>query len=114
LLRPLLASAVAALAPRDRLRLRCYYAQDLTLAQIGRLLGEHEATVSRHLGRARRVIRERVESMLRDAHGFTDEQIAECVATVVQDSGVLDLAEVLGAAAAPEEPRKEVVHDRST
>ncbi len=47
-MRHALASAVAALAPRDRLRLSAYYAQDLTLAAIGRLLGEHEATVSRH------------------------------------------------------------------
>ena len=54
-------AAVTALAPRDRLRLRCYYAQDLTLAQIGRMLNESEATASRHLSRARRDIRAAVE-----------------------------------------------------
>ncbi len=43
--------AISRLPPRDRLRLACYYAQDLTLAQIGRTLGEHEATTSRHLAR---------------------------------------------------------------
>ena len=40
-----------ALAPRDRLRLAYYYVEELTLAEIGKLLGEHEATVSRKLER---------------------------------------------------------------
>ena len=48
--------AVAALPARDRLRLGCYYAEGLTLAQIGRLLGEHEATVSRQLARDRKSV----------------------------------------------------------
>src|SRR5256885_1051694 len=56
-----LGRAVSRLAARDRLRLGCYYAQELTLAQIGRLLREHEATVSRHLARTRRAIREDIE-----------------------------------------------------
>jgi RNA polymerase sigma-70 factor (ECF subfamily) len=50
-------AAIGRLAPRDRLRLACYYAQDLTLAQIGRTLREHEATTSRHLAKTRRTIR---------------------------------------------------------
>ena len=37
--------AIAALESKDKLRLRLYYGQQLTLAQIGRLTGEHEATV---------------------------------------------------------------------
>ena len=44
-MRRAMTAAIAALEPRDRLRLACYYGQDLTLAQIGRSLGEHEATV---------------------------------------------------------------------
>src|SRR5688500_11118383 len=40
-----LAAAIAALDPRDRLRLRCYYAEDMKLAQIGRVTRESEATV---------------------------------------------------------------------
>ena len=68
--------AVAALAARDRLRLGCYYGQDLTLAQIGRTLGEHEATVSRHLARARREIREHVERELRERERNSDPEIA--------------------------------------
>ena len=52
--------------PRDRLRLACYYAQEMTLAAIGKLTREHEATVSRQLARTRRAIREDVERRLRD------------------------------------------------
>lgn len=47
-----LAAAIAALEPRDRLRLRCYYAENMTLAHIGRVTRESEATVSRQLARA--------------------------------------------------------------
>jgi RNA polymerase sigma-70 factor, ECF subfamily len=89
-------AVIAALQPRDRLRLRLYYAQHLTLAEIGRVLREHEATVSRHLARNRRVIRQQVETRLRDEEGMTGEQIEECFASVVQDAGELDIAELLG------------------
>src|SRR6187399_1961413 len=78
LVRRALSTAIAALAARDRLRLACYYAQDLTLAQIGRLLGEHEATVSRQLARARKAIRKAVEHQLRSDAGLTDAEIARC------------------------------------
>jgi RNA polymerase sigma-70 factor (ECF subfamily) len=53
-------AAIAALEPRDRLRLRLYYGEALTLAKVGRALGEHEATVSRNLDRIRKAIREQL------------------------------------------------------
>ena len=95
LMRSSVTVAVTTLEPRDRLRLRCYYAQDLTLAQIGRLLNESEATASRHLSRARRDIRAAVERDLR-AQRMSDAEISDCFAAVVSDSAYLDLAEVLG------------------
>jgi RNA polymerase sigma-70 factor (ECF subfamily) len=95
LMRDAVTAAVAALASRDRLRLRCYYAQHLTLAQIGRLLDESEATASRHLGRARRDIRAAVEADLR-RQGMSDAEMATCFAIIVSDSAYLDLAELLG------------------
>jgi RNA polymerase sigma-70 factor len=95
LMRRLVLAAVAALAPRDRLRLRCYYAQDLTLAQIGTLLREHEATVSRHLARSRRAIRADVEAALRTQERMTEGEVAECFAAVLQDAGPLDIGELL-------------------
>lgn len=104
-----LATALAQLAPRDRLRLGCYYAQEMTLAQIGRLTGEHEATVSRHLTRTRRDIRSMVERCLRDQHRFGDREVSECFASVATDAGSLDLADWLD----PDEERKKPGADRS-
>jgi RNA polymerase sigma-70 factor len=104
-----MAAAVAALQPRDRLRLSCYYAQSLTLAEIGRMLGEHEATVSRHLSRVRKTIRADVERRLRETERMSDAEIGECFASVVDDPGSLDLAALIGADA----DRKEAGVDRS-
>lgn len=84
LLQAALAASLAALEPRDRLRLASYYVQDLTLAQIGRLHGEHEATVSRKLEKTRRLIRQKVERHLRDEAHLTDRQVRLCFEYAVQ------------------------------
>jgi len=60
-----LSTALASLAPRERMILACYYVDRLTLAEIGRMLREHESTVSRHLERMRRALREGVTQVLR-------------------------------------------------
>ncbi|MGA9939680.1 MAG: sigma-70 family RNA polymerase sigma factor [Candidatus Acidiferrales bacterium] len=73
-----LAAALGSLEPHDRLRLAYYYADERTLAEIGRLLGEHEATVSRKLERTRRGIREHVDSALRDDKKLSDAQVQLC------------------------------------
>jgi len=91
-----LGRAVSRLDARDRLRLGCYYAQEMTLAQIGRLLREHEATASRHLARTRRRIRKDVEHQLSTQAGLTDVQITECFESVMGDAGPIDLSETLG------------------
>jgi RNA polymerase sigma-70 factor (ECF subfamily) len=78
LLQTALTAVLAALDARDRLRLCYYYVQDLTLAQIGRLLGEHEATVSRKLERTRVGLRKQVERRLREASGLSDAQVQLC------------------------------------
>ena len=59
-------AAIDALEPKDRLRLRLYYGQDMTLAAIGRVLGEHEATASRKLDRARKTLRQQVGRAMAD------------------------------------------------
>jgi len=100
LMRDALAVVVARLSARDRLRLGSYYRQELTLAETGRLLGEHEATVSRQLARTRRTIREQVEGHLRDV-GLGDLQIAECFSHAAEDPGPIDLSEVFDAARRP-------------
>lgn len=96
LMRRAVGRAVAGLTPRDRVRLACYYVQHLTLSQTGRALGEHEATVSRHLARTRQAIRQDVERQLADEAGLDPPTIAQCFAAVVEDAGPLDLREWLG------------------
>jgi RNA polymerase sigma-70 factor (ECF subfamily) len=108
-LRDALEQALNRLDSRDRLRLGCYYVQELTLADTGRLLREHESTVSRQLARSRRTLRAEVERQMRDAHGLSDVQIAECFAAVSEDAGAFDLRDIL-----PEdELRKKFARDRS-
>ncbi|MEQ1912900.1 MAG: sigma factor-like helix-turn-helix DNA-binding protein, partial [Vicinamibacterales bacterium] len=96
-----LATVLAVLSPKDRLRLACYYAQQMTLAQVGRLLGEHEATVSRQLSKTRATIRGGVEERLCTEHGLGEAEIAECFASLAADAGPLDLAELLATTESP-------------
>jgi RNA polymerase sigma-70 factor len=80
--------AVAALDPNDRLRLAWYYAHDLTLAEIARLCGEHESTVSRKLARTRQQIKQAVEQTLRERFGLTEAEVRECLDRVQEiDAG---------------------------
>jgi RNA polymerase sigma-70 factor, ECF subfamily len=104
-----LGAAVAALAARDRLRLACYYTQELTLAEIGRLMGEHEATASRQLSRIRRELRDLVERDLRESRGLTTAEIVQAQRYAMDDAGALDLGRLL----APDHPRKKSAVDRS-
>jgi RNA polymerase sigma factor (sigma-70 family) len=59
-----LLAAIARLSARERMLLACYYVDQLTLAEIGRTLGEHESTVSRQLDRIRRDLRAAVTQTL--------------------------------------------------
>lgn len=104
-----LAAALAALAPRDRLRLACYYTQNMKLAAIGRMLREHEASVSRHLTRARAAIRASIEAHLKDVAGYDRDAITQCFRAVASDSGALDLGAMLEGAL----PGKNPAPDRS-
>ena len=78
ILQAVLTAALDALEPRDRLRLAYYYVEGLTLAEIGRLVGEHEATVSRKLERTRREIRNHVEGALRQEKKLSAAQLQLC------------------------------------
>jgi RNA polymerase sigma factor (sigma-70 family) len=86
--REALTLALAELEPRDRSRLHLYYAEDRTLAEIGKGLGEHESSVSRNLERIRNELRATVEGLLRAGKvadggpatpGMDDAQIALCI-----------------------------------
>ncbi len=91
LLSKALAAAAAALDAGQRFRLAAYYLQGLTLAEIGRITGEHEATVSRKLDRARRDLRAQAERTLRHDFHLSDAEVQACLDTAVEAEG-LDLS----------------------
>jgi RNA polymerase sigma-70 factor len=105
-----LQTALDRLAPQEKQRLRLYYAEEKTLAEIGRLLGEHESSVSRHLDRVRRDLRQAVEEILRNgigaANGFavqpgmSDAEIALCFECSAGDVPI-DLDKLLPRAKSP-------------
>jgi RNA polymerase sigma factor (sigma-70 family) len=99
-----LSAAIAGLAARERLLLACYYVDQLTLAEIGRTMGEHESTVSRQLDRTRRALREAVTRTLlggspaRDGHGQEpglDEAQVEMVFEYALSDWPFDLSRAL-------------------
>lgn len=102
-----LAAVIDALEPRDRLRLRCYYAEEMTLAQIGRVTRESEATVSRQLARTRKAMREHITERLHKEQGLSAAEIRECISSMIDDAGTLDLGQLL-------RERKKPAADRST
>jgi RNA polymerase sigma-70 factor (ECF subfamily) len=73
-------AAIAALEPRERMRLRLYYGQGVKLAAIGRVTGESEATVSRKLERTRQTIRAEIERRLREDRHLSPAAVASCLA----------------------------------
>lgn len=99
-----LQAALTALEARDGQRLRLYYAKELTLAEIGRQLGEHESSVSRNLDRIRLLLRRAIEQTLRDGApsangmacdaGLSDAQIALCFEYAAADTP-FDLEQLL-------------------
>src|SRR5712664_4985402 len=99
-----LQTALERLEPKEKERLRLYYAEEKTLAEIGRLLGEHESSVSRHLDRVRRDLRGAVETILRRGFGapngsavqagLSDPEIALCFEYCAEDAPI-DLDKLL-------------------
>ena len=102
-----LRAAIDRLPVKDRLRLRSYYVSQLTLAEIGRITGEHEATVSRQLARTRRRLRDDVERHLRDEARLSPAQATRALELAVEDPGDLSLPRMFGA------DRKDLAQDRS-
>jgi RNA polymerase sigma-70 factor (ECF subfamily) len=86
--------AMAELAPRDRLRLKLYYSDELTLKEIGRALAEHESSVSRRLARTRKQLHQQVERNLRRAQRLSEEQIRLCYAYAM-DAWTAELGRLL-------------------
>lgn len=80
---------ISGLPARDRLALGLYHLNGVTLKQLGRQFGMHEATASRWLERLRSDIRSQVEREMRKKHGLQAREVQSLwthisAATVVQ------------------------------
>jgi RNA polymerase sigma-70 factor len=111
-----LSAALAGLTPRERMILACYYVDQLTLAEIGRLLREHESTVSRQLERVRRALREDVTQALqrekpayngRPAEPALDESQVELAFEYALEDWPFDLSQALSASESAADPPEE-------
>jgi RNA polymerase sigma factor (sigma-70 family) len=108
-----LQTALERLGPAEKERLRLYYAEEKTLAEIGRLLGEHESSVSRHLDRVRRDLRQAVEDILRQGLaaangcaaqlGLSEAEITLCLEYSAANSPI-DLDKLLPRSKSPGPP----------
>jgi hypothetical protein len=96
--------------------LSCYYVDQLTLAEIGRMLREHESTVSRQLERLRRALRESVTQALqcemparngRPAEPALDKAQVELAFEYAMGDWPFDLSRALSATKPAAEPPEE-------
>jgi RNA polymerase sigma-70 factor len=87
-----LAAALAGMTPRDRLILSCYYVDQLTLAEIGGMLREHESTVSRQLERVRSAVREGVTKALQCEMPACDGRPSEPALDIAQVELIFEYA----------------------
>jgi len=76
--------ALAELSPEDRFTLAAYYLDGRTLAEIARMLGLHESSVSRRLDRLATALRKRILAGLR-ALGMSHAQATEALEIDVRD-----------------------------
>jgi len=114
--REALTGALLSLDARDRCRLQLYYGEDRTLAEIGRVIGEHESSVSRNLERVRKELRATVEGLLRAGSaavnggpapmGLDDAQVALCIQYAAEEAAI-DLDKLLNPAKSQDLPGHE-------
>src|SRR5579863_1065853 len=76
--------ALALLSAEDRLALGAYYLDGRTLAEIARLLGVHESTISRKLDKLAKALRKQILAGL-GRRGMSRRQAEEALETDVRD-----------------------------
>ena len=76
--------ALAALSSEDRTILAAYFLDERTLAEIGRMLGVHESTISRKLDRLARSLRKQILANL-GRSGMSRRQAEESMEADVRD-----------------------------
>jgi RNA polymerase sigma-70 factor (ECF subfamily) len=80
-------AALASLGAEDRFLLAAYFLDGRTLAEIARMLGVHESTVSRKVDKTVKAVRKRIRDAL-IARGMTRRQADEALETDVRDLAV--------------------------
>lgn len=63
----------------EKLILSYYYVQQLTLKQIGRITGKHEATISRQMDGLKKKMRKKIEDYLRKIKKLSGYEIERCL-----------------------------------
>ena len=80
-------AALKELPPDEKVILSSYFLDQRTLAEIGRILGMHESTVSRRLEKSSKHLRKRIIGHLRRM-GMSQRQAEEALEVDVRDLGV--------------------------
>jgi RNA polymerase sigma-70 factor, ECF subfamily len=76
--------ALAALSAEDRMVLSAYYLDERTLAEIARMLGVHESTISRKIDKLAKALRKHILAGL-SRRGMSRRQAEEALETDVRD-----------------------------
>src|SRR5580698_7475428 len=77
-------AALASLASEDRLVLSAYYLDDRTLAEIARMLGVHESTISRKVDKLAKLLRKKIVAGMMQ-QGMARRQAEEALEVDVRD-----------------------------
>jgi RNA polymerase sigma-70 factor (ECF subfamily) len=80
--------AIEQLEARERLLLAHYYYDEMTLKEISKLFGVHEATVCRWLSKAQKRTRKLVEKSLLKDHRFNRRQVADAIQLVAERADI--------------------------
>ncbi|HEY6333016.1 MAG TPA: sigma-70 family RNA polymerase sigma factor [Blastocatellia bacterium] len=78
--------ALAQLEVRERLLFAHYYYDEMTLREIGKLFGVHEATVCRWLAKAQKRTRKLVEKSLSHDHHLSRRQVSDAIQVAAERS----------------------------
>ncbi len=97
-------SVLAALDPEDRFVLSSYYLDERTLAEIARMLGVHESTISRKLDKLMKSLRKQLLAEM-SRQGMSRQQAKEALKVDVRDL-TLNLRDQLSAGRTQENPRQ--------
>jgi len=104
--------ALAELSSEDRFTLAAYFLDGRTLAEIARILGLHESSVSRRLDRLATALRKRILAGLRTL-GMSHAQATEALETDVRDLKLNLRAHLTQDSGAKAFPERRVVSDQN-